>query len=433
MALVYRCGGALQLPFAVAINIMRATCDASQHPPRVAVCISGTARTFATPLVLEKLHRNFVRQLGDEPARLFLHIKSADSGKSEGSLSFSATSANAAQLAKRLKSNDWLASGVVSEAVIVHGASSARSDIHGVPHFAVMGTRTTLERWQAWKATRCKAKQFTGGSSPPCCVLYGDYIERADNEERLLQNFIGWRWCRAAIHRHEARTGARFDLVAFTRPDLVWWRPITPWCDYGHRSHMVSCNAAGCDMAWVVPRELSDRLLGLADLHRDCTSRPPARRPRHKHLVNDCCSTSEYLFWYARMRADGTSLPINETASKALHGGPRGAASVLRSAVIDVTPASMCAVIIGALNATATLGRKAFRLTNRTSKVEQIVHNAIYSVCELVLSPAYDVGRHAWDLQTYCGLPIRTAQELRAIFPTSAVGRDLCSRELGGG
>ena len=104
---------------------------------------------------------------------------------------------------------------------------------------------------------------------------------------------------------------------------------------------------------------------------------------------------------------------------------------MLRSAGIDVTPTTMCAVIIGALNATGVQGLKKFRLVNTTtSSFIADVHNTIFSVCDIVLSRAYDVGRYAWDLQVYCGLPIRTGQELRAIFSSDRRGRDACNRAL---
>ena len=40
-------------------------------------------------------------------------------------------------------------------------------------------------------------------------------------EERLILASLGVAWCGAAIARHEAASGQRFDLVAYARPDVL--------------------------------------------------------------------------------------------------------------------------------------------------------------------------------------------------------------------
>jgi hypothetical protein len=64
-----------------------ARCRAQQAPPRVAFCITGAARSFASPLVLAALRNNLVAPLaGTDPAgggsRFFLSLKASDSPKS---------------------------------------------------------------------------------------------------------------------------------------------------------------------------------------------------------------------------------------------------------------------------------------------------------------------------------------------------------------
>ena len=56
----------------------------SRRPPRVAFCIAGAARAFASPLVLESLRTNLVAPLAGPDAaasgsRLFLSLKVSDS------------------------------------------------------------------------------------------------------------------------------------------------------------------------------------------------------------------------------------------------------------------------------------------------------------------------------------------------------------------
>ena len=120
-----------------------------------------------------------------------------------------------------------------------------------------------------------------------CCEgLRGDGSRR--DEERLLLQALNVRWCAGAVERYEARQAAHFcmlkgpieptwhadprqvrllcshvltcsilacwtALVVFTRPDLVWWQPFKPWCSWPQRA-VLTCEAPGCDVAWVAPR-----------------------------------------------------------------------------------------------------------------------------------------------------------------------------------
>ena len=424
-----------------------AACPASLEAPAVAFCVSGTARTFLSPLVTTAFFSNWVAPLSGLPAaaaasggsRLFLHLKSADSGKAEGALSFTAHTADAKRLAEAMGRNEQFAS-MAAEAVVVAGIGSANAATQ-LPLFAVVG-RKDMVRWRAFKSVRCVndsagSESVALSPSGSCCRGHTKYLDRADNEERLLHQFLGWRWCMAAIQRHEARSGRRFDLVAFTRPDMVWWRPVTPWCAYSLHTHMLSCNAAGCDASWVAPREASDHLLALADLHRDCTSnRSPSNGPRTtrpKHLQDDCCDGPEFLFWSARLQPGLLQrVAVNDSASRCLSQSRGGAGSILRSASLDVVPLTMCELVIRTLNVSSARGTKTFRLANATTglPINRTMHNWIFAVCDLVLSPWYSSGRHAWDLERFCGLGIRSAQELRAMFPPDHAGRKACLHAL---
>ena len=80
----------------------------------------------------------------------------------------------------------------------------------------------------------------------------------------------------------------------FSRPDLLWWRPMHPWCSWPFRTHALTCDAPGCDAAWVAPRAYLERLFNQVSLHRDCAS-VGHRRTRDFTKRGICCGSSEYL------------------------------------------------------------------------------------------------------------------------------------------
>ena len=114
-------------------------------------------------------------------------------------------------------------------------------------------------------------------------------------EERLIKDHLGKKWCLGAIHRSEAHRGKPYDIVVFARPDLLWLRRVTPWCAYDSAHVLFSCPTLGCDMFWASPRQHATSLLSQAAMHRDCQT--------SCDHGNCCCSYSEALFIYAKSRA----------------------------------------------------------------------------------------------------------------------------------
>lgn len=245
----------------------------ARAPPVAAVCIAGAARTFPSPLVLTGLRTNFLKALGC-PTRLFMLLKAADTPKLKGvqRMSFAQhrTSVDALRAALALP---WLAH-LIEEAAIINGSGSFSGTGRGVR--APPGAMVVASNETAWRAQRARR-----------CVL-STYLATGTNEQRLILNHLGQSWCRDAIVRAEARMGHRFDLVAFTRPDFVWWRPLPSWCRWGSEPTLVSCNRSGCDMAWVAPRSYMGALFGQLEQHRECTESAV------------CCSTPEALLRHAK-------------------------------------------------------------------------------------------------------------------------------------
>ena len=248
--------------------------------PLAAMCIAGAARTFSAPLVLAALRYNLIEALGCD-VRLFVQLKTSDTAKIAGvqRITFAAHRVEATTLAETLEI-PWLVR-LLEEVSVVDGAGSFAGagrlvpqglvDTSPSPSSLIVPGNTTA--WRAHRATRC---------------VLSPYLAAGTNEERLLLNHLGQAWCRGAIQRAEMHAGRRFDIVGFVRPDLVWWRPVPPWCAWNASKTLVSCSRSGCDLGWLAPRQYMGALLGQADLHRDCTDGA------------SCCATPEALLQYAK-------------------------------------------------------------------------------------------------------------------------------------
>ena len=236
------------------------SCDAVAPPPAIAFCIAGAARTFGTPLVQSHLQRNLVDALGGSDAsRLFLLLKTLDSSKLAaqgglGAVSFKQHVGEATVDGLRATLRlPWLAPRI-GEAVIVNGSGSythgdpTDGDCNRPPYCVAQASSTA---WQQYRMQACAAPavQDSAAYNKSCCRVSISNAQRRNDEERMLMQAMGVAWCAAAAERHEARHApARFGLVVFARPDLVWWQPFKPWCSWP--SHVVlSCEAPGCDAA----------------------------------------------------------------------------------------------------------------------------------------------------------------------------------------
>lgn len=285
--------------------------------PTIALCISGAARSFATPLVLAGLRHHLLDALSPMNVRLFVQLKRSDTTKSlhetNGRMKFDQHDADMQALQESLRQR-WLAQ-LLEEACVVNGSGSfsgVGTVYHTQPQQSMprqIGSRAPppavvpadMHAWRSHRARRCTLSR---------------YLAAGTNEQRLILNHMGQSWCREAILRSEDRRGSRYDLVAFMRPDLVWWRPMLPWCAWrantsarvrssvhsssptttgippplllGDSSPLVSCARTGCDLAWFAPRAHLGALLGQLELHRECAGNAP------------CCVSPEELLQHAK-------------------------------------------------------------------------------------------------------------------------------------
>ena len=283
-----------------------------REAPSTAFCIAGAARSFAAPLVQEALLHHLVRAYGGSSrSRCFFLLKSDDSHKlwelpAPGAMRFVAHRVSLDPIEKALRGRwtDW-----IGDAVIVNG-SGAAADAQSRDDQALI--RRVDADPAAWLRFRSKCVPTKNSTDPKTGVPAGArYLSVGTNEERLILNHLNSAWCRGAIERYEARVGVAFDHVVFARPDLLWYKPVTPWCQLAPAGAVHVCPRAGCDTMWVAAREHATALLDQARGHRDCTDRVSSAsvwRVGRVELTTGCCVDSERLLWWT-VRAHG--LPAN--------------------------------------------------------------------------------------------------------------------------
>ena len=372
--------------------------SASAPPPRIAYCIGGAARSFATPLVLTLLRHNLITALGgSNESRLFLQLKVGDSDKLGMSSTASFMKHNESTTANLAAALDveapWLGS-LVGEAMLIDG-NGAPAEPEGTSRQELV-VAPNAEVWSQYRARSCSVNVTVNATVQPCCNRE-PYLDQANNEERLLLHHLSLLWCRGAIERYEAAAGAAFDLVVFSRPDLVWWKPIIPWCAWPSERSMLACTDPGCDMAYVAPRLHMERLFTTALQHRDCASTSFRTR------VESCCGASEFLTRHAR-RAFGNQSAIPVTAEYSRFLVVRDSESIESARLATVSPLRF-----------------------------------VQSVCELAFDYAFAhsqlnisavVNRHTKDAHLYLprrGLPIATIVNLRLVLNQNATE---CARML---
>jgi hypothetical protein len=291
--------------------------------PRVAFCIAGAARGFATPLVHEMLRHNFVRMLAPNPSRsgsrAFVLLKTADSSKlndwGNGNVQFAAHDEHASRIPALVAALErpWLRR-MLGEAVILNGSGSF-SGLGWQPGGAssggasAAGARAALRQPDAddtWRQLRSRECMMPWGLHPwqnaiaNETLLARDRARAGNNEERLLLSLLSFSWCAAAIKRHEAHVGADFDVIAYSRPDALLTRPLPPFCEILWKSNTLACESPAADGIWVIPRKLLPQLGNQAVAHARCSGRgahetrvkPRPPRPAHKMT---CCGGAEHV------------------------------------------------------------------------------------------------------------------------------------------
>ena len=289
----------------------RAKLQAKTSPPSLAVCVLGAARSFGSPLMLASLRQQFIDPLsGGEAltrARVFALLKTRDDRKSvEGAIgrhhSFEAhadTSSSLESLAAALES-EWLLP-ILGEAVILDGSGSY-DGLGWVPtdeerracRINASGAHARQAVRSADEAT-WRLHKSSGQSS--CASRQATMKLDATLAERILKNLVSFSWCASAITRHEAASGQAFEVVAYTRPDLLRLEPVRPWCDWTDlQSRIVACPLPAHDGYFITPRKHARALLtGQLEAFISCNDTTPfyhVRGLRHP-VPTSCCFSAE--------------------------------------------------------------------------------------------------------------------------------------------
>lgn len=249
-----------------------AACRSSPtSPPRVAFCVAGVARTFATPLVLESMRRHLVEALAGARAardgsRLFIQLKLGDAPKLApatnpemkylfaGRLADVPSQLAAAQAAL---ARPWVRA-LLAEALLLNSTGAHRGNGHGVqlsptgfarsmprvasiPPARAAPANVTAQlavqaadptRWADYRApsacTReARLRAASGGRHPPLSSSSSSTLaasgapgsrrlrdehdqgaKEVDNsEERGVLALLGMQWCGLAVMRYERAHG----------------------------------------------------------------------------------------------------------------------------------------------------------------------------------------------------------------------------------
>lgn len=302
------------------------TCN---HSARVAFCFAGSARTFATPLLLEYHYANFVQRLVVPPgpaglssdhassSRLFLYLKTADSNKTHEDRpldqQFLAQHTPLQPLFEALRSGSWVRR-MLGEAVVLGGGGSydgrgwTPDDDRAAPEAAYRESNEHLAAALRPNASKCRDHAFNKTRSATDVAL-------------------GLSWCAHAIGRYEQRHGVRFDLIAYARPDQLFFVPLPTPCRFPFHRTVFACQAGGSDGLWVASRQNASQILSVLDEHSKCTDESPVYQcmtNRQKHLRVDpglhsvckhkalqqpaCCGPGEMML--AHSLAAPSALPV---------------------------------------------------------------------------------------------------------------------------
>eukprot|EP01052_Picozoa_sp_SAG31_P000156 SAG31_NODE_5_length_43735_cov_42.922266_12_plen_387_part_00 len=157
-----------------------------QSRPRIAYCVVGAARTFASPQAYMSLKTNVIDAFGGD-AHVFLRLKLRDAApkKQRGYQVPSAHIGNAENLQPAI---DMLRPVSVE---IIRGESSTNETQNNLPNMQCLNT---------------------------------GFLGEPAHTERLLSQLAAWKHCSLQLQQYETRRGGnfRFDRVILLRPDLAW-------------------------------------------------------------------------------------------------------------------------------------------------------------------------------------------------------------------
>ena len=187
------------------------------NKPRVAVCLTGHARTFLRPHVRASILRNLLWQRAAQAQiDVFAIISAGDSYKRMGG---------------------WNTSLVM-----------AADDAELAASVSSLSPRVFQIVRRPWLQPN------------PSCNVSSAYFRR--NHERVLAQPSAWAQCYDNIERAERADGAMYDWVMRTRPDAFWYSPHPRLCRPREHLHPIVLNAAPfLDNHFVLPRSAAYQVM----------------------------------------------------------------------------------------------------------------------------------------------------------------------------
>ena len=310
-----------------ALRSFASPCPARAAPTRMAVCIVGAARSFGSPLLLAALKHHLIDGLTSgrpQDVRLFLQLKTDVDGETtdnvtapssrhyhansdytvgNGELPTLKRSPNASREARAtgtsrphaqvltdvLRATPWLRD-TLGVAVMSQGYGIVKQ--HTCPPHEAKGEglAASLDARVCTVASRRLEPTPTAmAARSPCAhaigALGGITFQMAHN--------VGW--CARAVGAHERATGEAFDVVAYARPDLVWWRALPSYCELDALNQVSVAHRDGSDLVWVAPRRNLDLLGDQTQTHLSCLGERCTRLPTDglAARVCSCCGRPE--------------------------------------------------------------------------------------------------------------------------------------------
>lgn len=190
----------------------------ARNEPQVAVCISGIARAFVQSLVYRSFKAHVLDAIG-APVTAFARLKLED----------------ARYMGRRVS---------VSREAVLRALAAV-----GIPL-----ERTVLLNHSSHSFADCEeystdsiGRQRHNRTVSSGALCSANYLHAAVGQ--MESRYFGVQ----LVERYENRTGTRFDWVLFARPDLLWYRPLRPWCFFATKRTTLTAVAV-IDFAFLLPR-----------------------------------------------------------------------------------------------------------------------------------------------------------------------------------
>ncbi|KAJ3191272.1 hypothetical protein HK101_007921 [Irineochytrium annulatum] len=159
-----------------------------QPPPRIAICMAGSARTLKYPLVYKTIRKYVVEAIGGDPV-VFAYLKLEDSHDPRWNLWPQPLDNSIADLKPAL------------DYINITGLKTDQGDV-------------TLK------------------TNPNCTFRPDAWLHQDGPLQRFLGQYTSVRECFKLIEDYEKSHAMKFEMVLRIRPDGAWMTPMPPWCAY---------------------------------------------------------------------------------------------------------------------------------------------------------------------------------------------------------